>query len=184
MSENYSWFFVEGFRRFAQYVAGIFFFDLPLFSRMRLFFYKKIIFEEMGSASRIDSHVLFYVNHGFPFKKPFVGNSLRMGVNIRIDCASKILIGNDVLISEDVKIFSHFHNITSRKSRSEQGYTIRDSLIIGNDVWISANAIILPQVKRIGDGAVIGAGSVVTKDIDEYTIVAGNPATVIGYRED
>lgn len=56
------------------------------------------------------------------------------------------------------------------------------SLSIENDVWIGHNAIILPRVRRIGNGAVIGAGSVVTKDIPPYAVVAGNPAKIIKYR--
>ena len=58
----------------------------------------------------------------------------------------------------------------------DKGYTV-----IGNDVLIGANAIILAGVK-VGDGAVIGAGSVVTKDVPPYAIVAGNPAKIIKYR--
>ncbi len=53
---------------------------------------------------------------------------------------------------------------------------------IGNDVWIGANAIIMPEVAAIGDGAIIGAGAVVNKDIPPYAIVLGNPARIIGYR--
>lgn len=54
---------------------------------------------------------------------------------------------------------------------------------IGSDVWIGRNAIILSGV-RVGDGAVVGAGSVVTKDVAPYAIVAGNPAKLIRYRFD
>jgi acetyltransferase-like isoleucine patch superfamily enzyme len=57
-------------------------------------------------------------------------------------------------------------------------------LTIGNDVWIGHNAIILPSVAVIGDGAVIGAGSVVTKDVEPYSIVVGNPARLLHYRFD
>jgi len=57
----------------------------------------------------------------------------------------------------------------------------RGDVIIGNDVWIGINAIILSGV-TIGDGAVIGAGSVVTGDVDPYTIVSGNPARVVRKR--
>ena len=53
--------------------------------------------------------------------------------------------------------------------------------IIGNDVWIAAKSIVFQGVK-IGNGAVIGAGSVVTKDVPDYAIVAGNPARIIRYR--
>ena len=55
--------------------------------------------------------------------------------------------------------------------------------MIGNDVWISQNAVILPGV-HIGDGAIVGANSVVGSDIDPYTIVVGNPAKVLRKRFD
>lgn len=55
--------------------------------------------------------------------------------------------------------------------------------IIGNDVWLGANSLVLKGVK-IGDGAVIGAGAVVTKDVPPYAIVGGNPAKVIKMRFD
>ena len=55
-------------------------------------------------------------------------------------------------------------------------------VIIGDDVLISDRVTILPGVK-IGKGAVLGAGSVVTKDVEPFSIVAGNPATIINYRE-
>lgn len=60
----------------------------------------------------------------------------------------------------------------------------RNNLVIGDDVWIGANAIILPNVRSIGTGAIVGAGAVVTKDVPAFTIVAGNPATVIKARFD
>jgi virginiamycin A acetyltransferase len=59
----------------------------------------------------------------------------------------------------------------------------RGDTIVGNDVWIGYDSLILPGVK-IGDGAVIGARSVVTKDVAPYTIVAGNPATLVRQRFD
>ncbi len=58
----------------------------------------------------------------------------------------------------------------------------RGKLIIGNDVWIGRNAIILPSVEHIGDGAVIGAGAVVTKDVPDFAVMGGNPAKIIKYR--
>lgn len=63
-----------------------------------------------------------------------------------------------------------------------QDTRIRTKLIVGNDVWIGANAIILPNVTEIGDGAIVGAGSIVTKNVPEYAIVGGNPAKLIRYR--
>ncbi|WFQ79008.1 type B chloramphenicol O-acetyltransferase [Xenorhabdus sp. SF857] len=64
---------------------------------------------------------------------------------------------------------------------AQNGYQPMGDTIIGNDVWIGAEAIIMPGVK-IGDGAVIGTRALVTKDIEPYTIVGGNPAKVIRKR--
>ena len=58
----------------------------------------------------------------------------------------------------------------------------RSSLTVGNDVWIGANVIITSRCKHIGNGVVVGGGSVVTKDIPNYAIVVGSPAKIIGYR--
>lgn len=58
----------------------------------------------------------------------------------------------------------------------------KNSLTVSNDVWVGCNAIILSKVRRIGDGAIIGAGAVVTKDVPDFAVVAGNPAKVIKYR--
>ena len=74
------------------------------------------------------------------------------------------------------KIFGSVNPISFRRPNHYQ-------IIIGNDVWIGQNATILGGVK-IGNGAVVGAGAVVTKDIPPYAIVAGNPARVIKYRFD
>lgn len=60
----------------------------------------------------------------------------------------------------------------------------RTKLVVGNDVWIGQNAVILPQVKSIGNGAIIGAGSIVTRDVPAYAIVAGNPAKILKQRFD
>lgn len=55
-------------------------------------------------------------------------------------------------------------------------------LVVGHDVWLGHNAIIMPSVKSIGTGAVVGAGAVVNKDIPPYGVVVGNPARVVRYR--
>ena len=59
----------------------------------------------------------------------------------------------------------------------------RGDTVVGNDVWIGMNVVIMPGVK-IGDGAIIGANSVVTKNVEPYTVVGGNPATIIKKRFD
>lgn len=90
----------------------------------------------------------------------------------------KITIGDRVLIGPQVCIFdSDFHGLTieTRQKRTEIKH---GNVVIGDDVFIGANSIILKAVK-IGNGAVIGAGAVVTKDVPANSIVAGNPARVL-----
>lgn len=58
----------------------------------------------------------------------------------------------------------------------------RRHITIGNDVWVGQNAIILSSVNKIGDGAVVGAGSVVTRNVPDFAVVAGNPARILKYR--
>jgi acetyltransferase-like isoleucine patch superfamily enzyme len=88
----------------------------------------------------------------------------------------KIQTGNDVSIGPEATILTLGHDPQSPEFADKGG-----DVIIGNHVWIAYRAIILPGI-TIGEGAVVGAGSVVTKDIPPYTIVAGNPAKVIGHR--
>jgi virginiamycin A acetyltransferase len=105
-----------------------------------------------------------------------------------------VTFGNYCSIAPNIKIFRANHpknNFTSHPIlyNPAAGYVTKDALKrpplhIGNDVWIGEWAIILPNVTSIGNGAIIGAGSVVTKNVDSYTIVAGNPAKVIGKRFD
>lgn len=73
-------------------------------------------------------------------------------------------------------------NVIFPEARNIKGHPAsKGDIVIGNDVWLGLNAIILSGVK-IGNGAVIGAGSVVVKDVPSYSIVVGNPAKVIGFR--
>lgn len=77
-----------------------------------------------------------------------------------------------------------FYNASFSRQGVEEDTVPYGKLSIGCDVWIGQYVTVLPSCKRIGDGAVIGAGSVVTKDVPDYAIVVGNPAKVLKYRFD
>ena len=103
-----------------------------------------------------------------------------------------VSIGNFCSIADGVQIHGETHHALDRASSypfrkilldEEEPGKGRGRVTIGNDVWIGARAIILSNL-AIGDGAVIGAGSVVTKDVEPYAIVAGNPAKLLRYRFD
>lgn len=87
-----------------------------------------------------------------------------------------IRTGDDVSIGPEAAILTLGHDPQSPDFSDRGG-----DVIIGNRVWIAYRAIILPGV-TIGDGAVVGAGAVVTKNVEPYAIVAGNPARKIGER--
>lgn len=93
---------------------------------------------------------------------------------------STIQFGNNCLLGPDVLIINSNHTILKGQLIREQE-DMCSPIIIGNDVWIGAKAIILSGV-TIGDGAVIAAGAVVTKDVEPYTIVGGVPAKKIKHR--
>lgn len=93
-----------------------------------------------------------------------------------LDARGSLIIGNSVSVSYDVRIMTGSHNY-----KSPTFPCVFLPIIIEDYVWIGANATILNGV-RIGEGAVVAAGSVVTKDVDPYAIVAGIPAKVVGKR--
>jgi acetyltransferase-like isoleucine patch superfamily enzyme len=88
----------------------------------------------------------------------------------------EICIGSDVSIGPEATILTLGHDPQSSNFEDKGG-----DVFIGNRVWIGYRAIILPGI-TIGEGAVVGAGSVVTKDVEPYAIVGGNPARFIKHR--
>ena len=116
-----------------------------------------------------------------PFRCDY-GYNIELGDNfysnynlIILDCA-KVTIGDNVLIGPNVGIYTAGHPLDYeiRNQEYEYAFPIR----IGNNVWIGGNVVINPGVS-IGDNAVIGAGSVVTKDIPSNVIAVGNPCKVL-----
>jgi len=108
-----------------------------------------------------------------------IGNNFYMNAGCHL--LGEITIGDDVMIGPKTVIWGRDHGISKEKPMKYQPH-YKKPIIIGNDVWIGANVTILKGV-NISDGVVVGAGSVVTKDIPEYAIVVGNPAKVVKYRE-
>ena len=101
--------------------------------------------------------------------------------NIRAS-GGKIIIGDNCQISQHVSMIAANHNIIRKKLIIKQEWNEeRTGIIIKDDVWIGANTVILPGVV-INTGAIVAAGSVVTKDVAKYSIVAGIPAKHIKYR--
>lgn len=127
---------------------------------------------KIGKGSSIHMGVSF-----FSLRHLKVGEDTILGRNIFLDGRAPIHIGNHVDIASDVMIYNSEHDINS-----EDFHAVNGSVEIGDYVFIGPRAIILPGVK-IGKGAVVAAGAVVTKDVEEFAIVGGVPAEKIGERK-
>ena len=116
-----------------------------------------------------------------------IGNNCSFVAYNHITCANKITIGDSLLTGKWVTITDNSHGETDKVTLGmrpqKRPITSKGPVVIGNNVWIGDKATILPGVS-IGDGAVIAANAVVTKDVPPYAIVGGVPAKVIGYRYD
>lgn len=103
-----------------------------------------------------------------------------------------VSFGNYCSVANNVRIFRANHPANTFTSHpilynEVMGYVKKDKLnrpplIIGHDVWIGANVVILPGVQTVGNGVIIGAGCIVTKDVAPYSIIVGNPAKEIKKR--
>jgi acetyltransferase-like isoleucine patch superfamily enzyme len=139
----------------------------------------------IGSGGNIEASLVFEKCSA----RITVGSRTHVGGGTILAAACNIEIGDDVLVAFDALITDHnSHSLCFAERSNDVRAWIRGSkdwshvpmapVKIGNKVWIGARAIILKGV-TIGEGAVVGAGSVVTKDVPAWTIVAGNPARTI-----
>lgn len=112
-----------------------------------------------------------------------LGNNVSIGENCHITAINKIIIGNDVLMGKMITITDNSHGYCNNFEElmlhpSKREVFSKGPVIIKDRVWIGDKATILPAV-TIGEGSIVGANSVVTKDIPDFCIVAGIPAKVI-----
>ena len=133
----------------------------------------------------LNDYASFLAPYLFPLSpdKLIIGKFVQIAHGVRFITAS----ANHSMNGFSTYPFTNF--MMTSKTTSEdivamfKEFSYKGDIIVGNDVWIGFEATIMPGVK-IGDGAIIGAKSVVTKDIEPYTIVGGNPAKVIRKRFD
>ncbi len=138
---------------------------------IRQFFFK-LAGVNIGNGSTIHMGVRYFNPRGIE-----VGEDTIVGYRTFLDGRKKLKIGDHVDIASEVMIYNSEHDLESEKfeARSEE-------VSIGNYVFIGPRAIIMPGVK-IGKGAVVAGGAVVTKDVPDFAVVGGVPAKVIGERK-
>lgn len=134
--------------------------------KIRRFLTKKIV-AKAGNNINIEKGAEF-------FSTIEIGDNSGIGVNCSL--SGTVIIGENVMMGPEVFIYTSNHSFERTDiPMMKQGFKEEMPVIIGNDVWIGSRVTILPGIK-IGDGSIIGAGSVVTKNVDPYSVVAGNPA--------
>lgn len=117
----------------------------------------------------------------FPGRGLTCGDDVDFALGVVVTTNGGVVIGDRVLLGYRVQVLSANHAIPEGRGRIfGSGHTYAQ-VSIGNDVWVGANSIILPGV-NIGEGAVVAAGSVVTKDVPDFAIVGGIPAKIIKNR--
>lgn len=136
------------------------------------------LFKSCGSKLVVENNA--YFGNGNDFS---VGNEAALGANFK--CINRVVsIGNHLMMAEDVIFIGGGHDFSRIDiPMGHQPALPKTTLLIEDDVWIGSRAMILPGCKHIAKGAIIGAGSVVTRDVPEYAIVGGNPAGIIKYRK-
>lgn len=148
--------------------------DINYHSKLRTLFYQITM-----NLSDDSLYVMPNVTLSYPHNIT-IGQEVTINRNVTITARAKIVIGNYVLISNNVVINSGSHTFEEKKAIRKQDHKIAP-IIIMDDVWIGCNCCIMPGV-TIGRGAIIGANSLVTHSIPEYTVYGGVPAVLIKNR--
>ena len=105
-----------------------------------------------------------------------IGDNTRIGIHCTL--IGPVCIGDNVNLAQGITVTALNHNFADTSRRIDEQGISTNPVVIGDDVWIGANAVILPGV-TIGRHVVVAAGAVVTKDVPSYCVVAGVPAKVI-----
>ena len=153
-------------------------FALP---RHKLFNFPKRLFLQL-LGSKIGKQITFYPGIKLsPGLNLSLGDHVDLAWGVLITSGGGVEIGDRTLVGYGTKILSTNHVIPENHGKIFSAGHKKEKVTIGKDVWIGANCVIVAGIK-VGDGAVIAAGSVVTKDVSPFTIVGGVPAKLIRNR--
>lgn len=135
----------------------------------------KLMLKSCGKGVNIEQGAVFSA-------RTSLGDYSGIGVNARIN--GSCTIGSCVMMGSDVVVITRNHAFSRTDiPMMHQGFEEEQPVVIEDDVWIGDRVIILPGV-RVGQGSILAAGAVVSRDVEPYTIVGGVPARVIGRRRE
>lgn len=135
-------------------------------------------------GARIGRRVVFYPGVWIaPGRNLTLGDDVDLAKDVLITTSGGVTIGDRTLIGYRTQILSNNHTIPPGRQPIFYSGSSGKPVHVGSDVWIGGNCMILPGV-TIGDGAVVAGGSIVTRDVEAYSIVAGVPAELIRRRDE
>ena len=158
-------------------ISGIVFFlpRFPLFNSLKSCFLRLV-------GAKVGKRVVYYSGAWISTGKNLcLGDDVDVAKGVYITTKGGVTIGDRVLIGYRTQIISANHVVPEKHGRIFDAGHDYKPVVIGDDVWIGANCIICPGV-HIGEGAIVGAGSVVTHDVEAFSVVGGVPAKLIKKR--
>ena len=165
-------------KKIARYYSGFVRYYLLQTSIFPSHHIRNLIYQKICAMNIAPKAIIYY---GAEIREPYnisIGTGSIIGDKAILDGRNKIIIGENVNLSSNVQIWTEQHDHRDPEFRCSPN---KQPVIIKDRVWIGPNSIILHSV-TIGEGAVIAAGSIVTKNVEPYTIVAGIPAKKINNR--
>lgn len=141
--------------------------------RLRTFWAKKIC-RHCGKNVNIERHARFTPGLS-------IGNN--SGVGIDCELWGNVSVGQNVMMGPEVIVYTQNHaSDRTDIPMGQQGHQTEKPVVIGDDVWLGRRVMVLPGV-HIGNGCIVGAGAVVTRDIPDYAVAGGVPAKVLKFRK-
>lgn len=159
--------------------------DERLFCQELCFSFNNLRPSEISAKSEIIRRLFSKTGENFNIVAPFncdygynieIGENFFANFNLIILDEAKVTFGDNVFVGPNCAFYTALHPLDYE--RRNQGLEYAKPITVGDNVWFGGNVVVLPGVS-IGNGCVIGAGSIVTKSIPDYQVVAGNPARVI-----
>lgn len=153
--------------------------DIPVARRVRRSLLQCLL---SAPALRVSTGVRLDRSHPDLGGQLVLGSHVELGPRVVLDVSGGITIEDRVTLSVDTLVLSHDHTVSSAAMHWREQEIMPRPVTIQEGAWIGSRAIILGATENIGRGAIVGAGSIVTKRVPDNAIVVGNPARQIGER--
>jgi len=175
----------EAYHNVISYIYTKLFFSKARLIRLPVFIRnKKYLDYSSGLTTGYNCRIEMFNSSSSNSKTLFLGKNLKMGDYVHIAAGESVIIGDDCLFASKIFISDISHGLYSGQNQTNPSIApdnrelFTKAVKIGNKVWLGESVSILPGV-TIGNGAIIGANSIVNKNIPDYSIAVGNPAKVI-----